>query len=85
MANLENLQCRATFFNLLAFGYKTYEEAVSDIEMNEATFRQLLNLMFREFSEKKIQSLKNNETGQLKECKTKIKKMFKLFVSNAEF
>ena len=32
---LENLQCRATFFNILAFGYKTQDEAMNDIERGE--------------------------------------------------
>ena len=38
MENLENLQCRSTFFNMLAFGYKSYESVVGDIEMTNNSF-----------------------------------------------
>ena len=31
ISNLENLQCRTTFFNMLAFGYKSYESLSADI------------------------------------------------------
>ena len=51
MDNLENLQCRSTFFNMLAFGYKTYESVISDIEMTNDSFNQLQGLIFNELNE----------------------------------
>ena len=33
--NLQNLQCRATFFNLIAFGYKNFDVIASDIDMTD--------------------------------------------------
>ena len=51
MENLENLQCRSTFFNMLAFGYKTYDSVISDIEMTTDSFDQLQGLIFNELNE----------------------------------
>ena len=38
---VENLQCRQTFFNLLAYGYKTYEGVTTDIDMTSDSFAKL--------------------------------------------
>ena len=51
MEYIENLQCRQTFFNLLAFGYKTYEGVTTDIEMSNEGFAQLQGLIFNELCE----------------------------------
>ena len=68
MDNLENLQCRSTFFNMLAFGYKTYESVISDIEMTNDSFNQLQGLIFNELNENQYQSEKNNDKDLLKAC-----------------
>lgn len=85
MEYFENLQCRETFFNLLAFGYKTYQGVTQDIEMTTANFEQLQGLIFNELCENQYQSDKNNDKELLKVCKKKIKKMYKLFFSSQEF
>lgn len=36
--SLNDLQCRATFFNMLAFGYKSYSDVTKDIEMTTDSF-----------------------------------------------
>lgn len=38
MEYLEKLQCRNMFFNMLAYGYKSFESIAVDIEMNDASF-----------------------------------------------
>ena len=54
LENLQNLQCRSTFFNLLAFGYKTYESVAEDIQMNTDKFNELQALIFNELSESQL-------------------------------
>jgi len=56
MENLQNLQCRETFFNMLAFGYKTLEEVTAQIDMNEQSFSQLQSLTFNEITENQLLS-----------------------------
>ena len=51
MANLESLLSRATFFNMLAYGYKSYEMVCTDIEMTSGSFAQLQGLIFNELCE----------------------------------
>ena len=70
---------------MLAFGYKTYEDVTSDIEMNNENFSQLQGLIFNELCENQYQSEKNNDKELLKVCKKKIKKMYKLFFNNDDF
>ena len=59
ISNLENLQCRSTFFNMLAFGYKSYESVGADIQMTNESFAQLQGLVFNELCENQSQSAKN--------------------------
>ena len=60
-ANLQNLQCRATFFNLLAYGYKSYEGIAADMELTEASFSQLQDLVFNELTETHGQAERNSD------------------------
>lgn len=38
LENYENLQCRLTFFNALAFGYKSFDTVAGDLEMKQENF-----------------------------------------------
>ena len=82
---MESLQCRATFFNLLAFGYKSYEGVSADVDMTNERFAQLQGLIFNELCETQYQSERTNDKELLKVYKKKIKKMYKIFFNSPEF
>jgi len=85
MRYLENLQCRATFFNILAYGYKTQDDAMADIDRSEETYEQLQKLIFNEISENQILSEKNSDKELLQACKKKIKKIYELLLNDGQF
>lgn len=51
MEYYENLQCRSTFFNMLAFGYKSYDMVAKDLDMTNDNYKMLQNLIFNELCE----------------------------------
>lgn len=51
MEYYDNMQCRSTFFNLLAYGYKTFEGVASDMEMTTENFKLLQGLVFNDLCE----------------------------------
>ena len=58
LESIESLQCRATFFNILAYGYKSYEGIVQDIDMEKEKFDQLQNLIICELQDSQSQAEK---------------------------
>ena len=85
LAYQESLQCRGAFFNLLAYGYKTFESIAEDMDMSAENFAQLQGLIFNEMRENNYQSDKNNDKNLMRVTRKKIKKTYTLFFNSTEF
>lgn len=77
-----NLLCRDTFFNLIAFGYKSYASISNDLEMSASIFSQLQSLVVAELSAIFAQSAHGQDKSMMKMCKNKVKSLYTLFFSN---